>query len=167
MNNYSGSESIKGDRSMTQGFVAQYAAEAALQIDGVVSLVPSFAVALKEKAGVIHEGKGVRVVFDEQNDSSVSVTVYPVIRFGKIIPEVAWNIQEKIKEDVEKFTGLKVDSVDVYVCGVVDDSTPREESDNDEPGQDDISKYYVSPSKEQAQAESEEDKTSGEWFKFK
>ena len=45
-------ESIKGDRSMTQGFVAQYASEAALQIDGVVSLVPSFAVALKEKAGV-------------------------------------------------------------------------------------------------------------------
>jgi hypothetical protein len=42
-------ESIKGDRSMTQGFVAQYAAEAALQIDGVYELKPSFAVALKEK----------------------------------------------------------------------------------------------------------------------
>ena len=54
-------ESIKGDRSMTQGFVAQYASEAALQINGVLSLVPSFAVALKEKAGVVHEGKGVRV----------------------------------------------------------------------------------------------------------
>ena len=40
-------ESIKGDRSMTQGFVAQYASEAALQINGVLSLVPSFAVALK------------------------------------------------------------------------------------------------------------------------
>ena len=58
-------ESIKGDRSMTQGFVAQYASEAALQIDGVLSLVPSFAVALKEKAGVVHEGKGVRVVFGD------------------------------------------------------------------------------------------------------
>ena len=33
---------------------------------------------------------------DEQDNSSVSVTVYPVIRFGKIIPEVAWDIQEKI-----------------------------------------------------------------------
>ena len=40
-------ESIKGDRSMSQGFVAQYAAEAALQIDGVASLAPSFGVALK------------------------------------------------------------------------------------------------------------------------
>ena len=114
------SESIKGDRSMTQGFVAQYAAEAALRIDGVVSLVPSFAVALKEKAGVVHEGKGVRVVFDENDDNTVSITCYPVISYGKIIPEVAWLIQEKVKGDVEKFTGLTVDTVDVYVCGVSD-----------------------------------------------
>ena len=114
------SESIKGDRSMTQGFVAQYAAEAALRIDGVVSLVPSFAVALKEKAGVVHEGKGVRVVFDENDDNTVSITCYPFISYGKIIPEVAWLIQEKVKGDVEKFTGLNVDTVDVYVCGVSD-----------------------------------------------
>ncbi|MCR4776532.1 MAG: Asp23/Gls24 family envelope stress response protein [Saccharofermentans sp.] len=111
-------ESIKGDRSMTQGFVAQYASEAALQIDGVLSLVPSFAVALKEKAGVVHEGKGVRVVFHDTDDSAVSITVYPVISYGKIIPEVAWMIQEKVKHDVERFTGLAVESVDVYVCGV-------------------------------------------------
>ena len=118
------SESIKGDRSMTQGFVAQYAAEAALRIDGVVSLVPSFAVALKEKAGVVHEGKGVRVVFDENDDNTVSITCYPVISYGKIIPEVAWLIQEKVKGDVEKFTGLNVDTVDVYVCGVSDLEEP-------------------------------------------
>ena len=118
------SESIKGDRSMTQGFVAQYAAEAALRIDGVVSRVPSFAVALKEKAGVVHEGKGVRVVFDENDDNTVSITCYPVISYGKIIPEVAWLIQEKVKGDVEKFTGLNVDTVDVYVCGVSDIEEP-------------------------------------------
>ena len=174
MNINSGSESIKGDRSMTQGFVAQYAAESALQIDGVVSLVPSFAVALKEKAGVVHEGKGVRVVFDEQNSNSVSVTVYPVIRFGKIIPEVAWNIQEKIKEDVEKFTGLKVDAVDVYVCGVVeDDAGGGHDHDNDAKSDDDISKFYVSPKREEktsvkdGSSSSENDDNQGVWFKFK
>ena len=119
------SESIKGDRSMTQGFVAQYAAEAAMQIDGVAELVPSFAVALKEKAGVVHEGKGIRVVFDENDDNTVSITCYPVISYGKIIPEVAWEIQERVKSDVEKFTGLDVESVDVYVCGVRE--LPQEE----------------------------------------
>jgi len=128
MNDYSAPESIKGDRSMTQGFVAQYAAEAALQIDGVISLVPSFAVALKEKTGVVHEGKGIRVVFHENNSESVAITVYPVISYGKIIPEVAWLIQEKVKGDVEKYTGLDVESVDVYVCGIKE----KEEQKNEE-----------------------------------
>ena len=111
-------ESIKGDRSMTQGFVAQYAAEAALQIDGVFELKPSFAVALKEKSGVVHEGKGVRVVFGDSGKESVSITVYPIIMYGKVIPEVAWEIQDKIKKDVERFTGLDVETVDVYVSGI-------------------------------------------------
>ena len=168
----SGSESIKGDRSMTQGFVAQYAAEAALQIDGVVSLVPSFAVALKEKAGVVHEGKGVRVVFDETGTGSVSVTVYPVIEFGKIIPEVAWNIQEKIKADVERFTGLKVDAVDVYVCGVVEvNDSSAQDQDNDPQDKDDISEFYVSPSVSSNESNpapsNDNDQGKGEWFQFK
>ena len=110
---------------MTQGFVAQYAAEAAMQIDGVAELVPSFAVALKEKAGVVHEGKGVRVVFGQTQNAITSITVYPVVFYGKIIPEVAWEIQERVKSDVEKYTGLDVESVDVYVCGVRE--LPQEE----------------------------------------
>jgi uncharacterized alkaline shock family protein YloU len=134
MENNTSTESIKGDRSMTQGFVAQYAAEAALQVDGVVSLVPSFAVALKEKAGVVHDGKGVRVVFDETDDNSVSITCYPVVKFGKIIPEIAWLIQEKVKGDVERFTGLNVDTVDVYVCGVQESKEPDDVSSASEKG---------------------------------
>lgn len=121
-------ETIKGDRSMSQGFVAQYAAEAALQIDGVASLAPSVIVNLKEIAGVVHEGKGVKVVFYENDDGLVSITVYPVVYYGKIIPEVAWSIQERVKADVERFTGLVVESVDVHVCGVVlDDATSDSE----------------------------------------
>ncbi|MBP5180872.1 MAG: Asp23/Gls24 family envelope stress response protein [Clostridiales bacterium] len=120
-------ESIKGDRSMTQGFVAQYAAEAALQIEGVYELKPSFAVALKEKSGVVHEGKGVRVVFGDSGKEGVSITVYPVILYGMVIPEVAWEIQDKVKKDVELYTGLDVESVDVYVCGVKE----KEESDEE------------------------------------
>ena len=42
------SESIKGERSMSQGFVAQYAAEAALRTEGVARLTASVPVVLKE-----------------------------------------------------------------------------------------------------------------------
>ena len=113
------SESIKGERSMSQGFVAQYAAEAALRTEGVARLTASVPVVLKESLGFTHEGKGVLVQFSENEEGFVSVTVYPVVYYGMIIPEVAWAIQERVKEDVEKYTGLVVESVNVHVCGVV------------------------------------------------
>ena len=113
------SESIKGERAMSQGFVAQYAAEAALQVSGVAALASSLPVLVKEKVGIAHEGKGVRVVFHKSDDGFVYITVFPVVYYGKIIPEVAWSIQERVKADVEKYTGLMVESVDVHVCGVV------------------------------------------------
>jgi uncharacterized alkaline shock family protein YloU len=112
-------ETIKGERTMSKGFVAQYAAEAAMQTKGVARLMPSPGVAVKEYLGVLHEGKGVSVVFHENDDGFVSITVYPVIYYGMIIPEVAWSIQERVKADVERFTGLIVESVDVHVCGIV------------------------------------------------
>ena len=112
-------ESIKGERSMSQGFVAQYAAEAALQVDGVASLQMSLPASIKEKMGVVHEGKGIRVVFHETEDGFVSITVFPVVFYGMIIPEVAWSVQERVKNDVEMYTGLMVETVDVHVCGIV------------------------------------------------
>lgn len=104
---------------MSQGFVAQYAAEAAMQVAGVASLASSNVISLKEAIGGEHEGKGVKVLFQEDNNEVVSITVYPVVYFGNIIPEVAWNIQERVKADVEKFTGLVVEAVNVHVKGVV------------------------------------------------
>lgn len=111
--------SIRGERTMAQGFVAQYAAEAAMQTPGVASLDTSNLVSLKEAIGFEHEGKGVKVVFHDDSEEMVTITVFPVIYFGNIIPEVAWSIQERVKADVEKYTGLIVDAVHVHVKGVI------------------------------------------------
>ena len=111
--------SIKGERTMAKGFVAQYAAEAALQADGVACLDTSGITLLKEAVGLEHEGKGVKVDFQADQDSAVTITVYPVVIYGQIIPEVAWRIQELVKADVEKFTGLVVNAVHVHVKGVI------------------------------------------------
>jgi uncharacterized alkaline shock family protein YloU len=111
--------SVKGERAMSRGFVAQYAAEAAMQANGVAGLDTSALVSLKEAIGADHEGKGVRVFFREDGEDSVSITVYPIVYFGNIIPEVAWTIQERVKADVEKYTGLAVEAVNVHVKGVV------------------------------------------------
>ena len=104
---------------MARGFVAQYAAEAAMQAEGVARLDPGSIIQLKETFGIDHAGKGVRVVFHEGSVEAVTITVYPVVYFGSIIPEVAWSVQERGKADVEKFTGLEVEAVNVHVKGVI------------------------------------------------
>ncbi|HHX38020.1 MAG TPA: Asp23/Gls24 family envelope stress response protein [Clostridiaceae bacterium] len=114
-----GGNSVKGERTMSRGFIAQYAAEAAMQTPGVIKLAPGGAAVIREALGVESESKGVQVFFDNNNENSVTITVYPVIEFGMIIPEIAWSIQENVKMDVEEFTGLSVEAVNVHVIDIV------------------------------------------------
>ncbi len=111
--------SIKGERAMTQGFVAQYAVEAAIGTPGVFGLDSSAIITLKESIVGEHEGKGVVVLFNDNKEDLVTITVYPILYYGNIIPEVAWSIQERVKNDVEKYTGLIVEAVNVHVKGVI------------------------------------------------
>lgn len=113
------SSNKKGERTMSQGFIAQYAAEAALRTHGVAGLEEGGVAALKGAFGFEHEGKGVRVAFNTRDEVTCEITVYPIVYFTSIVPEVAWNIQENVKSDVEKYTGVDVDAVNVHVKDVV------------------------------------------------
>lgn len=110
---------IKGERLMSQGFIAQYAAEAALHCEGVASLEQSGVSNLKEAFGFEHEGQGVLVDFSDGEKNLVRITVYPVIYYGYVVPEVSWKIQETVKTDVEQFTGLICEEVNVHVKNIV------------------------------------------------
>lgn len=109
----------KGERSMSLGFIAQYAAEASLNVEGVASLEKSTIATIKESFGVWHEGQGVEVSFLPNNSELVDINIYPNIFFGFNVPEVAWQIQSSVKADVEKYTGLDVNSVNVYVRDII------------------------------------------------
>lgn len=113
------SSSIKGERTMSQGFIAQYAAEAALRTSGVADLSEGGVAALKGAFGFEHEGKGVQVSFKNGDEAACEITVFPVVYFATIVPEVAWNIQENVKKDVEKYTGVDVEAVHVHVKDIV------------------------------------------------
>ena len=112
--------SIKGERTMSQGFIAQYAAEAALHTPGVISLNTGIVSGLKEAIGLVPQGRGVRVNFRSGESDEVVITVYLDIEFGHVMPQVAWAVQERVKGDVERFTGLNVDAVNVHVIRVID-----------------------------------------------
>lgn len=59
--------------------------------------------------------KGIQV--DLQEDG-LKVTMNVAVRYGKPIHEVARQIQRRIKEELERMTGLTVTGVDIYVQDV-------------------------------------------------
>lgn len=58
---------------------------------------------------------GVKVVVGE---NEVSFELGVIIEYGENIPEVTYQVQKMIKEEVEKMSGLKVANVDVVIHGV-------------------------------------------------
>jgi len=59
--------------------------------------------------------KGIDV---EMNDDGLRVRMNVTVSYGKPIHEVAREIQHEIKQELERMTGLDVQSVDIYVQNV-------------------------------------------------
>ncbi len=129
MDHHGRTYSIKGERAMSRGFIAQYAAKAAVHTEGVSSLNTGIVTSIKEAIGLEHEGRGVRVVFRGDDSDDVIITVYIDVLFGFVMPEVAWTVQERVKKDVERYTGLNVDAVNVHVMRVLEEAIDGESSD--------------------------------------
>lgn len=65
---------------------------------------------------------GIKVTISENN---VIIDINVIMNYGVRIPEVAWNIQEAVKKEVELMTGLVVEKVNVRVVGI---EIPQEET---------------------------------------
>ena len=57
-------------------------------------------------------------------EECVKISVSIIVEYGCNIPDVSWEVQEKIKREVENMTSMNVTAVDVYVEGI---SLPKPE----------------------------------------
>ena len=80
--------------------------------------------------------KGIKVDINEQN---VKIDVNIIVEYGVRIPDIAFEIQNRIKKSIEAMTGLKVLSVNVHVQGVsikeeksLETNVEAEENSNEE-----------------------------------
>lgn len=99
---------------------------AATEIDGVAGMSGGLAGGIADMLGRKSLSKGVKV---EVADENASVDVYVIINYGNSIPDVAWKIQDNVKQAIEGMTGLKVKAVNVHVQGV---NFPEEEKEESE-----------------------------------
>lgn len=105
----------EGHVSISNDVVATIASIAAKSVDGVAGMLNSLTGGFAEFLGKKNSSKGVKVVID---DRDVTVDMYVVVEYGVKIPDVAWEIQEKTKSEVEAMTGLNVTAVNVNIEGV-------------------------------------------------
>ena len=68
--------------------------------------------------------KGIKV---EILEKSTKIDVNIIVEYGARIPEVAFEIQKRVKKSVENMTGLNVEEVNVHVQGVSTVSNKKKE----------------------------------------
>ena len=104
--------------------VAVIAGVAVSEVPGVASMSKGFAGGITEVlSGKKNLSKGIKV---DADDKEVKIDVNIIVEYGTRIPDVAFEIQNRVKKSVENMTGLKVSEVNVHVQGV------KTEKDDDE-----------------------------------
>ena len=95
--------------------VATYAGIAVSEVSGVYGMSGGFAGLTEALSGKKSLTKGIKV---DVGEKYAKIDVSIIVEYGARIPDVAFEIQTKVKKSVENMTGLKVVEVNVHVQGV-------------------------------------------------
>lgn len=104
-----------GSVRINEEVVAIIAGIAATEVSGVAGMSGGIAGGIAEMLGRKNLSKGVKV---EVGEREAAIDLYIIVEYGSRIPDVAWEIQEKVKKSVETMTGLDVVEVNIHVQGV-------------------------------------------------
>ncbi len=113
--------------------VSIIAGKAVSEISGVAGMAGGFAGGISEVfSGKKNLSKGIKV---DVGEKEVKIDVNIIVEYGARIPDVAFEIQNRVKKAVETMTGLNVTSVNVHVQGVnipEEKKVEKEESQEEE-----------------------------------
>ena len=104
--------------------VATIAGKAALEVKGVYAMFGGLAGGISEVFGKKNYTKGIKV---ENTEKSLKIDVNIIVEYGARIPDVAYEIQNRVKKAIENMTGLKIEEVNVHVQGVNTEMQSKEE----------------------------------------
>lgn len=104
-----------GDIRIADEVICIVASLAAQEVSGVVSMSGGLTDGINRFLGKENASKGVHLKFEGK---LVNASVYINVEYGACIPEIALEVQEKVKDAIEAMTGYEVQFVDVNVEGV-------------------------------------------------
>ena len=121
-----GTEGIK----ISSDVIAVIAGVAVSEVPGVFGMAGGFAGGITEVLkGKKNLAKGIKV---DTTDNKAKIDVNIIVDYGARIPDVAFEIQNRVKTAVENMTGLKVEEVNVHVQGVNTESLTEESNEENE-----------------------------------
>jgi len=128
INNEEANENVaKENIQIADDVVAIIAGKAVSEVAGVAGMAGGFAGGISEVlSGKKNLSKGIKV---EVTDNETKIAVNIIVEYGARIPDVAFDIQNRVKKAVETMTGLNVTGVNVHVQGV---KTTEEQENNQE-----------------------------------
>ncbi len=109
------STSDMGTIKIADDVVGIIAGMAATQVEGVSAMSGGLAGGIVERLGRKNLSKGVKV---EVGEKEAAVDIHVLVEYGCRIPEVASQIQARVKNAIESMTGLTVVEVNVHIQGV-------------------------------------------------
>ena len=113
--------------------IAVIAGVAASEVPGVAAMAGGLTGGLTEALkGKKNLAKGIKV---EATETTANIDVNIIVEYGSRIPDVAFEIQNRVKKSVENMTGLKVTEVNVHVQGVNTESLNAENSEDETIGE--------------------------------
>jgi len=97
---------------------------AATEVQGVAGMSGGLAGGITEILGRKNLSKGVKV---EVGEKEAAVDIYVIVDYGAKIPDIASEIQQKVKKAINDMTGLNVIGVNVHIQGVSFNSSDKED----------------------------------------
>ena len=112
--------------------IAVIAGVAVSEVSGVASMAGGFAGGISEVlSGKKNMAKGIKV---DNTEKGIKIDVNIIVEYGARIPDVAYEIQNRVKKAIENMTGLKIDEINVHIQGVntSSDNKEKEETEKEE-----------------------------------
>lgn len=114
-----------GNVKISEEVIITIASVAVSEIEGISGTGTGIVEGLARKFAKRPAGGGIKV---SMSDTDVTIDINVIMNYGVRIPEVAWNVQDAVKKQVELMTGLNVTKVNVRVVGIeipADETTPE------------------------------------------
>ncbi|MBQ8588555.1 MAG: Asp23/Gls24 family envelope stress response protein [Clostridia bacterium] len=118
-------EFLNGNIKISDEVIETIASVAVSEIEGVSSIGAGLVDGIARRLTKKPTTSGIKASVGEE---STSIDINIVVKYGVRIPEVAWNVQDAVKREIELMTGLNVEKVNVRIVGI---DIPAEEETED------------------------------------